>query len=100
MKSNSNVDSFWLVDARVKSYQIVEVLADLPNHSGEGGPEQLLNIIRPRAVPVVRLQVVNPLKHTQTRITTCFCTDVTCGGLDAPPYADGGVADVDGVVGL
>lgn len=35
--------------------QIVEVFADLPDDAGEGGPEQLLHIVRPRAVPVVRL---------------------------------------------
>lgn len=47
---------------RMWTNQIVEVLADLPDDSGEGRPEQLLHVVRPRAVPVVRLQVVNPLK--------------------------------------
>lgn len=42
--------------------QIVEVLADLPDDSGESWPEQLLHVVGPRAVPVVCLQVVNPLK--------------------------------------
>lgn len=47
---------------QVRTNQIVEVLADLPDDSGEGRPEQLLHVVRPRAVPVVRLQVVNPLR--------------------------------------
>lgn len=40
----------------------MEVFADLPDDPREGGPEQLLHVVRPRAVPVVCLQVVNPLK--------------------------------------
>jgi len=43
--------------------QIVEVLADLPDDSGEGRSEQLLHVVRPRAIPVVGFQVVNPLKR-------------------------------------
>lgn len=54
------LDKGWISQAG--SYQIVEVLADLPNYSGEGRSEQLLHIVGPRAVPVVCLQVVNPLK--------------------------------------
>lgn len=43
--------------------QVVEVFADLSDDPGEGGPEQLLHVVRPRAIPVVCLQVVNPLKN-------------------------------------
>lgn len=45
----------------VRTNQIVEVLADLSNDARESWPEQLLHVVRPRAVPVVRLQVVYPL---------------------------------------
>ena len=50
------------------TYQIVKVLADLSDDSGEGGSEQLLNVVGPRAVPVVGLQVVNPLKKREEGI--------------------------------
>lgn len=45
----------------------MEVLADLPDDSWESWSEQLLHVVRPRAVPVVRLQVVDPLKQEKQR---------------------------------
>lgn len=54
------LDSKGMTD-REWTNQIVEVLADLPDDSRESWPEQLLHVVGPRAVPVVRLQVVNPL---------------------------------------
>lgn len=48
---------------KLRSYQIVKVLADLPDDSRESWSEQLLHVGGPWAVPVVGLQVVNPLKR-------------------------------------
>lgn len=56
-------------------YQIVEVLADLPDDAGEGRPEQLLHVVGPGAVPVVRLQVVNPL-HRKEDIYDIICCSI------------------------
>lgn len=50
-----------LPSAGLRTHQIVEVFADLPDDSGEGGAQQLLHVVRPRAVLAVRLQVVDPL---------------------------------------
>lgn len=48
----------------------MEVFADLPDDSGEGGPQQLLHVVRPRAIPAVRLQVVDPLgAKRETRLS-------------------------------
>lgn len=43
-------------------YQVVKVFAYLSDDSREGWSEQLLNVGGPGAVPVVSLQVVDPLR--------------------------------------
>lgn len=79
----------------------MEVLADLPDDSGEGGPQQLLHVVRPRAVLAVRLQVVDPLHAEKDRNEARHSTSQQSAGFSAEvSYTDGGVADVDGVVGV
>lgn len=60
----------------------MEVFADLPDDPREGGPEQLLHVVRPRAVPVVCLQVVNPLKGKKEIEEEKFSLEA--GGINTP----------------
>ena len=63
-------------------HQVVEVLADLSDDPGERGPQQLLDVVRPGAVAVVRLQVVDPLTRAAHRQTDGQTDGWTDGQID------------------